>query len=84
MDCVNFNSELLHLSQALAHSGVVTRIAPFHVIHLDEGETGHRFVFRLDKIRGYRGEPLNEIGLAPGRPVRFAVDGERVTAVELV
>ena len=84
MNYTNFASDLLQLSQVLEHTGVVTRIGPFHTIHLDERETGSRYVFRLDKIRGYRGEPLREIGVKPGRPVRFAVEDERVTAVELV
>ena len=83
MDCANINSDLMQLSQAITHVGVVTRISPFHMIELDERGTGQRFVFRLDKLRGYRGEPLKKIGLKAGRPVRFAIDGERVTAVEL-
>jgi hypothetical protein len=61
--------------------GVITRIEDFGLGFVESRKTGERYAFRFDKIDGYHGETLREIGLRAGSPVLIEVAGPHVTLV---
>ncbi len=61
--------------------GVITRIEDFGLGFVESRKTGERYAFRFDKIDGYRGETLRELGLREGSEVLIEVAGPYVKAV---
>ena len=59
-------------------------IVPGGLAYVEERGSKKRFAFTFGKIRDYRGETAQELGLRVGSPVRFSVTDERVDEVELV
>lgn len=60
---------------------VITRIEGFGLGFVESRSTGERYAFRFDKIDGYRGETLRELGLHEGSTVLIEVDGPYVRSV---
>lgn len=61
--------------------GVITRIEDFGLGFVESRRTGERYAFRFDKIDGYRGETLRELGLHEGSTVLIEVEGPYVRSV---
>ena len=59
-------------------------VVPGGLAYVEEKGSKRRFAFTFGKIRGYRGETAQELGLRVGSLVRFSVTDERVDEVELV
>jgi len=53
-------------------TATVVRITPHYWIYAED-EAGFLYGFSLDRLVGYAGEPLEEIGLQPGRHVFLTV-----------
>jgi len=67
----------------LDRTGTIRRISPLHTCFI-ESLDGRMYSFSFDKIRDYRGEPPTEIGLRPGRRLRFATSADgHVVDVEI-
>jgi hypothetical protein len=61
--------------------GVITRIEDFGLGFVESQKTGERYAFRFDKIDGYHGETLRELGLRAGSAVLIEVAGPHVRLV---
>jgi hypothetical protein len=70
---------------AVSHTGKFERfVDQLNVGYLRETSTGGLFCFRLNRLEGYRGEPLREFGLRIGVTVEFDSDENgRVTRLRL-
>jgi hypothetical protein len=67
----------------LDHTGTIRRISPLHTCFI-ESRDGRMYSFNLDKIRDYRGQRPSEVGLRPGRSLRFATSADgHVVDVEI-
>ena len=66
-----------------AITGSISRINDFGLCEVRSNDDV-RIPFTLDKLQGYRGQQLNEIGLRVGMAVRLERDAEgRVTAARV-
>ena len=64
--------------------GKVLRVVPTGLCFVEEASTGKVYPFTFDKIRGYRGETVRELGLRSGLCVRFTVgETSLIDSVEL-
>ena len=68
-------------SASTLEEGVITRIEDFGLGFVESRKTGERYAFRFDKIDGYHGETLRELGLKAGSPVLIEVAGPHVLLV---
>jgi hypothetical protein len=60
----------------LQQQGVITRIEDFGLGYV-KADSGY-YAFEFDKIEGYGGETLHELGLRAGSPVVFDADGAKL------
>lgn len=67
------------------HTGKFERfVDQLQLGYLRDASSGALFCFRLNKLEGYRGEPLREFGLRIGTAVEFDSDENgRVTRLRL-
>ena len=65
------------------NAGVVLEVTKDGLGFLEEEQSKKRFAFTFDKIRGYRGETVRELGIRVGSRVRFITAGPLVERVEL-
>ncbi|MEA2337689.1 MAG: hypothetical protein QOE82_1696 [Thermoanaerobaculia bacterium] len=68
-------------SRTPLEEGVITRIEDFGLGFVESRKSGERYAFRFDKIDGYHGETLRELGLRAGSAVLIEVVGPHVKLV---
>ena len=66
------------------HDGVILEVVEGGLAYVEEEGTKKRFAFRFGRIRDYRGESAQELGLHVGSRVRFTTTGELVNQVDLI
>jgi excisionase family DNA binding protein len=74
--------------QATAHSatqraGEITGVNRDGLAFLQDLQSGRRYAFSFDKIDGYRGQTVREIGLKVGTRVHFGASEDQITWVQL-
>jgi hypothetical protein len=64
--------------------GKVVRVVPTGLCFVEEASSGKVYPFTFDKIRGYRGETVRELGLRSGLSIRFTTgETDLIDSVEL-
>jgi len=71
------------MSEQKGRSGVVLRMSADGLVYIQEEPSGRSYVFTFDKIREYRGQSAQELGLRRGTRLTFDVSGDRVRCVRL-
>jgi len=71
------------MSEQEQRRGRIHRIEEIGLGILVDEKTNREYPFTLDKVKGYRGQPLKALSIKNGSLVHFLVRQDRVDSVEL-
>jgi hypothetical protein len=65
------------------HKGTIVRLNPVGLAYTEDTESKCVYSFTFDKIRAYRGESVEELGLKLGSLVHFSVQDGVIHTVQI-